>query len=164
MSGLGWNLECSRIWRVLYRVTPYPFDFVIGSLHVSRGRMRRLGRFLTEKVMKKYTGELLWKMLEDIRSSPGFRRAGPYRLCGDATETNGRSGILIKNMPMRSMTSSERSSERGKGIELNMAGLEIRAALCPSPSGYPEALPGAGRRNHHRRGRRTQAGAHCLGF
>lgn len=101
----------------------HPFDFVIGSLHVIDGQDPALGTLFNGKSDEEVYRRAFVEMLEDIRSTPDFDVLGHIDYV--VRYGNGKAeGYSYQKYADEIDEILKAVIERGKGIELNMAGLK----------------------------------------
>ncbi len=114
----------------------YPFDFVIGSVHVVNGTdpaMKKLFQNLTDEEAYRLTFE---EMLEDVRKTPDFDVLGHvdyvvrYGRTMDQAYSYEKYADILDDI-LRELIC------RGKGLELNMAGLKYG---LPFAHPHPDVL------------------------
>ena len=101
----------------------YPFDFVIGSLHVVDGDDPALGTVFEGRTDEEVYRQAFVEMLEDIENTPDFDVLGHI----DYVVRYGKNGTAeysYKKYADEIDAILRAVIERGKGIELNMAGLK----------------------------------------
>lgn len=139
----------------------YPFDFVIGSLHVVDGDDPALGTVFEGRTDEEVYRQAFVEMLEDIENTPDFDVLGHIDyVVRYGKKRNGR--VLLQKICRRDRRYPAGCHRAGQGNRAEYGRAQIRPAFCPSPPGHPAPLPGTGRRDHHSGSRWTQAGAHCL--
>ena len=143
-------------------VSQYPFDFVIGSVHVVNGEDPYYQKMFETRTDEDAYRETFEVTLEDIESVQDFDVLGHIDYVVRYGKKQAQEYSYRKYADI--LDEILKSDFHGEGDRDEYGRIQVRSRLLPSASGCDQAVQGARRRGDHNRRRRAPAGTHCLRF